>query len=140
MTLIVMLPVILVRPYGISTQSSIYTEDSIEYNDLYYKLFGISGNAGTDDFLLFSLIEVVRGTLLMVFVDAILGSVTLYAIAVIFIVDGDATVLDDAMNPTNSYRHNEQIEEYGIYAVAVFGHKLSSIAEVEIDITVVTQT
>jgi hypothetical protein len=140
MTIIVMMPVIAMKPYGISTQGCTYTEDSLIYNNMYYELFEVNGNAGTGDFLMFSHIEVVRGSLLMVSVEGTIGSVELNAIAVIFIVDDNIILLDDNMLTVNSYDFHHPIEEYGLYGVVVFGHKLSSIAEVEMSITVVAQT
>ena len=138
-----MLPLVMIRPYEITYQGSIYTENAIEYNDLYLDLFNTHGGAIVGDFLLFCYYEVSDGDLGIVTVGVLLDSATVYAVAVFVI--GDTIELldsrsDSAAVENFSYMYSFEITKGETYGVAMFGHKEASNIDVEIGFTVVIQT
>ena len=126
------------RPYEVTTQGSIYTENAIEYNDLYLNLFGFGGSAGDGDFLLFCHYEVTSDALGIITMDVLQDSVTVDVVAV-FVIGDELELLDSRPDSSDAYIFSFVIMKGVTYGVAVFGHKEASNIDVEIGFTVVIQ-
>lgn len=113
-----------------------YTEDGIAFNEAYQALFSESGNAGAGDFFMYGRFDTISGKLLVVTVSASSGTAQLYAVGV-FIVGDEPTILDTEKNPGVTYFYSVKTAGSVRYGVAVFGHKLSDIVNVEISVSVV---
>ena len=124
MTLIVLLPVIIFEPYQVLMGDMNYTEDGIAFNEAYQALFSESGNAGAGDFFMYGRFDTISGKLLVVTVG-------------VFIVGDEPTILDTEKNPGVTYFYSVKTAGSVRYGVAVFGHKLSDIVNVEISVSVV---
>ena len=134
-TCIILLPMTIYKPYGLVSQGSVYTEDVIAYNDLYLRLFDVTGGAVDGDFLLISYYEVVGRGRATVSMNVLLNSARVDVVAV-FVMGNTLELLDSKML-NNTYTYSFDTTSGKTYGVAVFGHKVDNDISVEIGFTVV---
>lgn len=140
LSMIVLIPIFMARPYIIEENTSIYTEDAILYNALYLQYINEPGGAVSDDFVMLNYYNIQAGISLTFSLMITQGSASLYYI-VVFLKDalGNYTIKRSENLPSNEWSYSMRIDTFGVYGFVVFGHRETSAMSIRTGVLVIAQ-